>query len=305
VLTAEEKRARKLASKTAYYNRNKEKAAAYAKQRRESHPELFRKRSMDYAARNPEKVRANVRAWQVKNRDKMNARTRASRAANREEYLQRRRDHYRRNKDKLTAQHRAWLAANHEKMAAWARDYYNGNKDRMHKYQAAFRDRNADRLAAKKKTPEFKVSRKATTAKHYATHKHRIAKRARAYKDANPEKAAAQARAAAKRFRENNPEKYRAIVANASQKRRAAVKRTPPDKMVTTAELLAIKKAANGICYYCRKKFTKLTYDHVEPVGVDGLHTAANIVMACKSCNCRKYNLSPAEFAKRIGRLLI
>lgn len=41
-------------------------------------------------------------------------------------------------------------------------------------------------------------------------------------------------------------------------------------------------------CHYCRKKFNKLTMDHVIPLSKGGEHSASNIVPACLSCNLKK-----------------
>lgn len=46
-------------------------------------------------------------------------------------------------------------------------------------------------------------------------------------------------------------------------------------------------------CAYCNRRFTAQllpTIDHVIPLSKGGLHTINNLVLACKSCNCRKRN---------------
>jgi 5-methylcytosine-specific restriction endonuclease McrA len=54
---------------------------------------------------------------------------------------------------------------------------------------------------------------------------------------------------------------------------------------------------AQGICYYCKKKFppSELTMDHVIPVARGGQSDRHNVVPCCKICNNNKKYLTPAE----------
>lgn len=64
------------------------------------------------------------------------------------------------------------------------------------------------------------------------------------------------------------------------------------------------RKRADGICYYCRRKFkpNELTMDHLIPLSRGGSSTKENIVPCCKECNNRKKYLMPAEFADLIAK---
>ncbi|TGK01151.1 HNH endonuclease [Leptospira langatensis] len=57
------------------------------------------------------------------------------------------------------------------------------------------------------------------------------------------------------------------------------------------------KKKADGICYYCGKKFPpeELTMDHLIPLAKGGKSIKANLVPACKDCNNAKKNKLPFE----------
>jgi 5-methylcytosine-specific restriction endonuclease McrA len=56
----------------------------------------------------------------------------------------------------------------------------------------------------------------------------------------------------------------------------------------TAAEWRAMVASYGGRCAYCGVAPPQLTRDHVIPINAGGLHTAANIVPACRSCNSRK-----------------
>lgn len=65
---------------------------------------------------------------------------------------------------------------------------------------------------------------------------------------------------------------------------------------VTREQLKSIYESANGRCQYCGTEVSKPRlypfdprgFDHVIPRARGGLHTASNIVVACRVCNSRK-----------------
>lgn len=52
------------------------------------------------------------------------------------------------------------------------------------------------------------------------------------------------------------------------------------------------------LCLYCGQSFTarSLTRDHIVPISRGGANTWSNLASACKSCNHRKNNRTPAEW---------
>ncbi len=56
-------------------------------------------------------------------------------------------------------------------------------------------------------------------------------------------------------------------------------------------------KLAEGICYYCHKKFApdELTMDHIVPLSRGGKSTKGNVVTCCKICNNEKKYLTPVD----------
>lgn len=64
-------------------------------------------------------------------------------------------------------------------------------------------------------------------------------------------------------------------------------------------------RIATGICHYCGMKVApkELTLDHLVPVSRGGKSTKTNCVPACKSCNNKKKNLLPMEWADYLAEL--
>ena len=60
----------------------------------------------------------------------------------------------------------------------------------------------------------------------------------------------------------------------------------------------------NGECQYCHKDVSKkeFTFDHVIPRHKGGKRRWDNIVCACKPCNSRKANRTPAEAGMKLAR---
>lgn len=62
------------------------------------------------------------------------------------------------------------------------------------------------------------------------------------------------------------------------------------EHLLTVQEWEEIKRRAQNKCYYCKRTMQRLTMDHVIPISKGGLHTASNVVPACRACNSRKHN---------------
>ncbi len=67
------------------------------------------------------------------------------------------------------------------------------------------------------------------------------------------------------------------------------------------------RRIAAGVCHYCRRTVgrTRLTMDHVVPLGRGGRSTRGNVVPACKDCNTRKHALLPVEWDAYLRRLAV
>ncbi len=67
------------------------------------------------------------------------------------------------------------------------------------------------------------------------------------------------------------------------------------------------RRCAKGVCGYCGRPTPPgdLTMDHIVPVSRGGRSTKGNVVPACKSCNTRKKELLPMEWAAHLERVRI
>jgi len=59
------------------------------------------------------------------------------------------------------------------------------------------------------------------------------------------------------------------------------------------------RKRSQGICYYCHESFPPktLTMDHIVPMARGGKSVKNNVVPCCKTCNSKKKQLLPLEWA--------
>jgi len=155
-----------------------------------------------------------------------------------------------------------------------------------------------------------KASR-AARPEHYAAvaagtrQKTRTADRARAKKWRTENLARARAREAA--WRAEHPDLMRtykrAWQASHPEVGRATKLRRRAEGDVRARDIRAVHFSSDGICSYCLARLPRLTVDHVVPVMRGGTNAPANLVAACKSCNCAKGTQTPLEFLLGFGRV--
>lgn len=89
----------------------------------------------------------------------------------------------------------------------------------------------------------------------------------------------------------NKTEKWKANQQRTNFKKRNRMKNII--NTLTSNEWLDILKEYDYKCAYCGRDFDENnlpTRDHVMPISKGGDNTKENIVPACRSCNCKKYN---------------
>jgi 5-methylcytosine-specific restriction endonuclease McrA len=145
-----------------------------------------------------------------------------------------------------------------------------------------------------------------------AAHKEHVAEMYRDWYEINKERKAARER---ERF-ENNGELYDRKRAQGREwgrsnrhltrlysRRRYATKRAA-EGTHTPADISGQYEAQKGRCYYCNINVgDKYHVDHVIPLSRGGSNGPENLVIACPSCNMRKHDKMPHEWAQG-GRLL-
>lgn len=166
------------------------------------------------------------------------------------------------NREKVLAYYAANYAAKAEAKRAYARAYYLANKAKI-----------AAKAAAKRLLHPEKVRRCVT-----------------AWKKANP----GAVRAYAAKWRSANRDRVTTI-ANRRRAREAGNggSHTPEERAAKFARL-------GNRCFYCGAS-GRLTADHDLPIARGGTDNIANILPACRSCNCRKRTRTAPEFMTILG----
>ena len=165
--------------------------------------------------------------------------------------------------EKAREANRAYIERNKEKVA-----------ERKRKYREAHRAQIAEYDRSKRATPEGREHANAMTRRWRANNKGYVAEYNKAYS-------------------KNHTEYF----VQAGHKRNA---RKNQLKSTFTAKEWDEAKAEFGhACAYCGKPSERLQQDHFIPLSAGGEYTKANIIPACKSCNCSKHNSLFAEWYKR------
>ena len=122
----------------------------------------------------------------------------------------------------------------------------------------------------------------------------------RAYYEAWYEKNAEKAKDNVRRWKQDNPERART-----NHHRRRARQKGAQGSHVTS-DIEDIRKAQRGRCAYCRTELTaRNTHrDHIQPLSKGGTNDRRNIQLLCSSCNVRKHDSDPLDYARKLGRLV-
>ena len=115
---------------------------------------------------------------------------------------------------------------------------------------------------------------------------------------------------AAYRWHKKNPEKARLVNKAWKSRNRIAVRAWESARRAriatvggkyTPQDVEHLKIIQKGECYWCKQPFGEMFHvDHVWPISKGGSNGRENIALACPSCNCKKYNKTPMEFAARL-----
>lgn len=171
------------------------------------------------------------------------------------------------NKEKISQQLKDYRIKNINKLTEYLKKYNIENKDKMAEVKKKYYNDNIEKIT------EY-------NANYYQKNKKTINKKAILY---------------------TKTEKGIISKKNTSNKRRLIKK----NGNIDTVALLEMKNKSNK-CYWCNCKILNNNYhlDHYIPLSKGGSHTIDNIVISCPSCNLRKSNKDPYQFALSVGKLL-
>jgi hypothetical protein len=172
---------------------------------------------------------------------------------------------------------REYAKKNAEKAKAKARAWYDANPDRARESRRAY--------AQGPKREELLEKKREYNAAHS---KERVAR--------------------SKAWAEANRERYRENARIASHRRRARKLASPGTH--TRSDIKRLLEFQREQCATCRVQLIKtgkgkFHIDHIQPLARGGSNGAENLQLLCPTCNFRKRDKTPEEWAKENGRLFI
>jgi len=178
---------------------------------------------------------------------------------------------------------REWRLRNIEAARERDRAYYKANPERGREATNRWRDKNreAARAANSQWYKDNPDKRRALGKRKYQNNGERIKARNTEWRNANPE-----------------------VISARDNRRRARILNAPGRH--TGADLVAILKAQNHQCAYCKSNLRKVRkhLDHIVPLSRGGSNDKANLQYTCEPCNLSKKDKDPLDFARSRGLLL-
>jgi 5-methylcytosine-specific restriction endonuclease McrA len=196
-------------------------------------------------------------------------------------------------RDCLSERKRKAYAQNPEAQRKRQNDYFKAHRAAVLAINAKSRQKHAEKVKEHKRlaylrekdTPEYKARMSA----YQLANKEKKREYDKAYR---AKRGTELTNALSRAWADRNPEKHAAIKQNYKHRRRAQ-----EEGGISSTDLMAWKKAAKKVCYWCGKKCARnFTVDHYEPLARGGKHEASNLVIACMSCNVKKNAKDPEQF---------
>lgn len=205
-----------------------------------------------------------------KNREALLLYQRAYNKKNKSAISIRRKESYQQNRDRLLAEKKEYGIRNKGKILAKNLAYYNANRNQLVEYARRYRAENKEKVRLRNRKYYAKYPEKA---KHWRE----------IYFTRNPHKAG----------------EYEA-------RRRLLEKNAAINQMGLKEFYNAIRSRESVYCYYCNAKIKGKSahFDHIIPLSKGGQHSADNLCISCKSCNCSKGDKALSEWAKHSQQFL-
>ncbi len=208
----------------------------------------------------------------------------------------------------ISDKQRAWRAANADYVKARNKENYWKDKEaRLAKQHTQYwADPEAARAKARARQPQRRITHrnwvkanpersKVHRERYLALHKAVALAGVRRWRAANRERVSF----LNQRWQKANPDRVKEL----HRERRA--RRTGAEGKHTMADIRAKLRSQKSKCYWCKAALIldgegKYHVDHVIPLSKGGSDGPENIACACPSCNLKKNNKMPWEFAGRL-----
>lgn len=202
-----------------------------------------------------------------------------------------------RNKCRLAAKKKAYAEARSEHLAIYYKQYYlSKREDKIAQSKAYYEANKGSILEKGRRRWRKNIDKHRRRSKEiYAINREAILSKMARWRKANPDKA----NAGRIRWARLNPEKRKEIVRVNSLRRRAT------EGTFTKEDIRKIMQMQRSCCAYCREKVGKNFHvDHIVPIAKGGTNWPSNLQITCATCNLKKNDRLPEDFAREMGLLL-
>jgi hypothetical protein len=251
-----------------------------AKRRYEKNKDNILAQQREYGALHREKKRAYGKQYYQENKEQLAVKNKEYRAQHKDELIQQRREYWERTKEERHKSQREQYLRNRDAIRAKTNRYYHANRETALAKQKEYAERNKEQVLASKRRyhQEHRDILLPKKRQRYLNDKTRINSKNR-------------------QWRKENRHKMKIY-----SHRRMARKLAFPDTFTIEQSAYCLEYWLNH-CVYCGSD-GELTLDHYIPLvsaSCPGT-VAANMLPACRSCNCSKQDSEPIEWlARRFG----
>jgi len=242
--------------------------------------------------------KAARRTYYAQNTEKAKAYSKQYVADNREHTAQYQKHYAEQHQAELTRYKKAYYAEHQEENKARSRQWYVEHKQYVSHYGKQYRRENREK-------------KREQNRKYRQEHLEEKRERDRKYKEDHQTERILQSRQYYAEHREERlsyTKQYyqteRGIIAKraGAHNRRARKKKAPGSH--TTEQLYQQHKKQEGKCFYCQKELLHARNswhaDHVIPLSKGGSNDISNIVISCPTCNRKKHDKLPNEWANQL-----